>query len=165
MSVLQLPNLVSVLCLETGEAKASLGAFRVASHFELDHIQLTMLKFGPVAGTPSFRLRLYPTADLVAPIWVPFGFRALSELADPMPDYWTGLVRFDMGGFPLNKNLTYYLAVETSGYTASSSAYVGFRLDTPDTVNTQSDGSRPGAQLRLFGRALERTDDPEEISA
>lgn len=162
-SVVQMPDTGAFLVLSTsGGDPDGLGAFQTAEHMELLQIVLTMLKTGPWGGEEMIRLKVFPTAAMETPM-ATSGWFALADIGSPEPAHWIGVVPFTFDPpLPVNKNLTYHVAAETTDYVRSIGAWVGFSLDWPESVYESAAAGRRGAQMRLLGYH-EVPADPEEI--
>lgn len=157
MAIRQFPRLQYWKVHATGEVVAA-GAIQVAVPQRLGAIKLTVYKHGTEAGTERFRVKLFhdlaQTKLYATSQWV--SFEAVNEyLSSPMGQYWRGTFAFEFARpYPnLSTSSTYYVAVESDGYTRNDMLYyVAWCLDWPLPVY-----NNPAAlQMQIFSRIRQR---------
>lgn len=127
-----------------------LGAAKPGRHLELAHVQLGLYKHGAAGGSEQLRVNVYSDSGYQ----VAYAQSAWVSLASipGLATYWIGRVRFDFARQPLNKNLTYYLALETQSYARSGdNFYLATLLDWPLPVNANLDAPRYAGAFALYG--------------
>jgi hypothetical protein len=136
--------------LDTGEAYHG-ATFTVDEAQEIGHVRLVLYKHGTHAGTERLRVKLYHASDLTKL----YATSEWSDLADisSLGANWIGWLRFDFDREWLSPSETYYLAVETTGYTRNADTfYLGFALDR----SFSSHGTSEALAFELFSY-LERS--------
>ncbi len=153
MAFTQFPNQQYFIVLPT-DATTGVGYFNLQDGTELKHIMITILQVGVISSPYNLRMKLYSSSSLATPIitsdW------ATISVATLVPTYtvnWLGNIYLDFQGNPLNPNLNYFMAVETSGYTLiADTYYVGINLDWYSPVNSSVDSTTAGARIRILGK-------------
>jgi len=132
--------------------KEYVGSFNLAQSMELKHIQTTLFIRGATAGTEELRLNVYGTQQIDStPICSSSWFNIASGVGS-YTNNWIGNVFFDFSGTPINQNLDYYLAVETSGYTRNANTfYLAVRLDWNPSINTNSPTNLAAMSMNILG--------------
>lgn len=152
MAFTQFPDIQYFRALET-DTVTQMGYFNLQDGVELKDMMLTVLVVGPIASPFTARIRIYGNNLLESAIfnsdWVTISAATL------VPTYttnWLGNIMFEFAGNPLNPNIDYYMAIETSGYTRNGDTYFfSFNLDWYSPVNTAVDSSQAGARIRILG--------------
>jgi len=134
MSFLNFSQRLMVQVVDTGE-KLDLGAIRPSKSGELQHVRVAMAAFGDMQGSVSARVGLHLSNDFTAAYALSNAFFLTSveaRLAGTPTDYWLGEIRFDFARPNINKNITYRLSLQLTGYTRSGETFwVGAIRDYP----------------------------------
>lgn len=153
MGIEQFPTDSYLKVCETGELVVA-GGFQTARHEELRHIVMRLYKRGTRAGSERVRLKIYAD-DACVQLMAWSSWVALDDIPRIDEDQiYIGDVRFDFESFNVNKNRTYWLAIETDGYTrVQSSFFLGFLYDWPDPVYQQADAPSYALRVAIYGVA------------
>lgn len=126
-----------------------LGSFDLESHMELKYIMLTMF-CAMTPTTEQARLKIYPDVLLSGTPIATSDWRNLSTFITSGQKY--GFMRFDFNRQYLNKNVTYYLTMETQNYVRTSTHYMTVKLDWDvDDIHTSLSATSRAAQMRIIG--------------
>lgn len=114
--------------IDTGE-EVRCGGFKLKNHGELDHIRPLIYIQGLLSGTERLRAKLYEDSNHTKLL-------ATSQWTIPLVNAtlgnWRGLIRIDFNKENINKNITYYIGLELTGYTRNGeSFYIGVARDWP----------------------------------
>lgn len=152
MAFTQFPHQQYFRILET-DTTTGIGYFNLSEATELQHMMLTVFIRGTIATPFTARIRVYPTGALTTPIFSSsYATFSAATLEPAYVNNWFGNVYFDFSGNPLNPNLDYHFAIQTSGYTRNGdSFYLGVNLDWYSPVNNQLSASDAGARIRILG--------------
>lgn len=139
MSFFQFSKDQYVKTMDTGE-KISMGGFKTTGDGELGNIRVTLNINGPalLVGAESLVMTLYSDSTLTKPI-ITSAASPLADIIDDNPtfadqDNWIGHFRFDFANENINKDLTYYPALEATGYTRTATLWMGFSYDFPASI-------------------------------
>lgn len=128
-----------------------LGAVEVEDHTNLLYLRIMLYKHGAHGGTEQVRAKIYSDADYTKLMYT----SAWSDLADIeglTASPWWGWFRLTFARQALNKEATYYVALETQNYTRNADTfYLSHSLDWPVPQNTQVVPSFPGAMMQFYG--------------
>jgi len=149
----QFPNQQYFRALDS-DTITRLGYFNLDDGTELKHIMLTIFVRSTIATAFTVRLKIFGNNSTSNPIitsdWATISAATLSPV---YVSNWLGNIFIDFQGNPLNPNINYYMAAETSGYTRNDDAfYLGINLDWYSPVNTQLSDTEAGARIRILGK-------------
>ena len=149
MAFQSFPDTLYLKTMATGETVAA-GGFSVPDAQELRHVVLTVYKHGTAGGTERLRLKVFHD-EAQTKTYATSDWATVSEAIEGAT-YWIGRVRFDFGYQNLSAGETYYLGVESDGYTRSGDTfYIAFPLDWPLAINEQQSASA-GLAFEIYGR-------------
>ena len=121
MATLQFKDTGLYKVMETSEVVSALG-FTVANNQQLSQVVATLYKHGAHAGTENIRANLYADFDLTKKIAT--GTLFPIDSVPNMGTYWRGQIGLTFPTRPwLKSGNTYYIGIETTGYTRNASAY------------------------------------------
>lgn len=148
MSIQQYAQKQIVKTLDTGEL-ASVGSFSTVDHTELRYVRLWFFKHGAEGGSERLRLKVCSDAELSKVLYSSaWANLADAEIAD---DYWMGWLRFDFEREHINKNLTYYLALETASYTRTADYYLSLVRDWATPIYAIGDSGALPTAMQIYG--------------
>lgn len=150
MGFLQFPNKLRVKPIGTDEVMPCAG-FQFPSHGELGYVRAQLYIRGTLAGTEKLRMKVFSDAAYAKLMYVgEWADLSKVEGREPGKD-WIGWITFAFGREHLNKNTTYYMAVEAAGYERlGDSFYLGLVLDWPISVNLSAAEPRRPVALAFF---------------
>lgn len=142
------PTPLRVKVAETSE-EVECGSFSMGEHIELRHCRITLLKVGSAGGSEQLRLNIYTDEDYERRLYQS-DWLELSDI-EGLTTNWLGRVRFDFDRLHLNKDHTYYAAVESQSYTRDGEDfYIGFILDWPLQINSHA-GDDYALKMAFYG--------------
>ena len=126
MSYLEFPKVLTIEAADTSE-KLYLGGIKPSKSGELQYVTLNMFKHGVLPGTVAVKMGLHLNTSFASA----YAFSTEFFLSDVETEIatsgdWLSITRFTFARPNLNKNSTYYLTLQTSGYTRSGDTfYIG----------------------------------------
>lgn len=120
--------------IDTGE-QPRMGTFKVTQNSELKYMRVKPYIQGTLVGTEKIRLKIYSdttfTSLLYTSSWSNL-YEVVDENGDVATGDWLGIIRIDFNRENLNKNITYYVVAELTGYTRNADTfYIGLSYDFP----------------------------------
>jgi hypothetical protein len=158
MSFLQFPKQQYYRVLNT-DTVTKLGSFLLEDGTEIKNMVVWGFVRGVIPSPFNFRINIYGnnvnTTPLFSSDWAILSASTLINNTTGLAyvNNWIGYFYVDFGGKSLNPNSTYYISVETSGYTrVADSFYFGINLDWYSPTNTQLDApDEAGMRLAILG--------------
>lgn len=149
---LQFPKQQYFRALES-DTTTSLGYFILQDSTEIKHVMLTIFVRGLIASPFDIRFKIYGSDEAeTAIITSEWAELSVASLGNYTQNY-IGNIYLDFAGESLNMSNTYYMRVETDGYTrVGDSFYLGINLDWYNPVNTQLTPNEAGARVRILGK-------------
>jgi hypothetical protein len=144
-----LPATAWIKTWDTGES-VKCGATVVQDHTNILYLRILLYKHGTAGGSEQVRAKIYSDANYTKLMYT----SAWASVADVpnMGTNWWGWFRLTFAREALNKNATYYVALETQNYTRNADTfYLSNSLDWPVAQNTQSAPGMPGAAMQIYG--------------
>lgn len=127
------------------------GAIDVQDNTNLLYLRVLLYKHGTHGGTEQVRAKVYSDADY-SKLMYTSEWADLADIDGLTSSPWWGWFRFTFARQALNKESTYYVALETQNYTRNADTYyLSHSLDWPVAQNTQADPSAPGAMMQIYG--------------
>lgn len=143
------PETLMLKVAETGE-EVECGGFHVGYHQELKYLLAAVYIQGAASGSEEFRANIYADSAYSKQLYQS-DWSALSDISN-LGANWIGRLRFTFDRKHLNKNLIYYVAVESQNYTRNlDTFYVGLVLDWPLPVNTHNTSGIYAPEISFFG--------------
>jgi hypothetical protein len=141
MSYGDFPSQLYFMILNAGTN--SLGSFQLGSECQLRNLVFSLLKVGTLGGSERLRLKLYTDSGLTE-LYKTGSWASLASISGISASAWLGWLRLDFSDIWVAGSQTFYLAVETDGYTANyPTMYLGLKLDWPYAVNEKSGLAHP----------------------
>jgi hypothetical protein len=152
MAFKDFPSKLFFKVLETGE-QAVVAGFTAPSSFELAGMTPTVYRLGALAGSEALSLSLYHDKAMTK-LYRAGSSVQLSGLSGfATGDAWIGRVLLPFSNVQIESGETYYVAMQSSGYTRSGLAfYLALALDWPLPVYQCADAPNYPAALPIFGR-------------
>lgn len=131
-----------VKTVDTSESPR-MGSFSLASSGELGHIRTVLYINGTMSGTEQFRIRVCGdsacSSALATSDWMD-----LADITDENGNIatgdWVGFVTADFNRENLNKDITYYTAIDFNNYTRNTETfYIGVCHDFPYPIADNSE--------------------------
>lgn len=135
MSLKDFAKVQYVKTIDTSEV-IKIGSFKDISNGELAHIRLLFYIKGLLSGTEKFRTKVYSDAGFTQLLYT----SSWSDFSTASVGNWLGWIRSDFARENINKNLTYYVSCELTGYTRNADTfYIGVARDWPWPIYDNSE--------------------------
>lgn len=127
MSIYQFPNQLYIQPFTQGE-DLRMGSFQLVESMELQYIRTQLHIYNQAITTQRVRIKIYGDQDYTDLLYT----SSWADLSGAnASNYWLGYIRVSFNRENLNKNITYYAAIEIGNYTFSSSSFIGPTFDFP----------------------------------
>lgn len=124
------------------------GKVTTTQAIELGYLRILLFKHGTLAGTEQVRAKVYHDSGYTQ-LYATSDWADIADIDGLTTDWW-GWLRLDFDRPNLAAG-SYYIALETTGYTYSDSAYLAASLNWPLAQYTQVDTQQFSVMLQIYG--------------
>jgi hypothetical protein len=139
------PSQAYVRCFNTDEVVRA-GSINLLEHSELAAIRILLYKYNLTATSERLRAKIYSDSDYSKLLYTG-EWSNVADIPDAGSEWW-GWLRLNFNREFLNRETTYYVAVEVDGYTFSDGSYLSASYDWPLQQNS---GSVKALAMQIYG--------------